>query len=823
MIERLKQSFLHPSEEFTPFPFWFWNDNLTEEKITKQINDFHQKGVNGFVIHPRIGIPKEIEYLSDEFMKYVAVAVKEAKKLNMKVILYDEAMYPSGSAHGMVVKKNPSYASKGLKVLEYRYTKDSILIEFPKEGETIVSILAVQKLSDNEIIADSIKKVELENNSIHLDTKGETNWSILVFVETFTKGNIRGIHFGEDDGEPYAPASADLLNIEAMQEFIRLTHERYFEMLGEYFGDTIIAMFTDEPCIMGRGDMTGFIPWTADFLTYYVKQGNKELDLPFLFYQSGDYAKTKVKKYEEAVNKKMEESYYQPIYTWCEQHKIAQTGHPHESDDIGFLKYFHIPAQDIVWRWVAPENGLAIRGQHSTMAKCTSDSARHRNVRRNGNECFACCGIDNIEWAFTAEDMKWYMDWMFVRGVNLLFPHAFYYSIDGPRRIGERPPDVGPNNIWWPYYNRISDYCKRMSEFITDGVNQAQVGVLCGAHHLPWKIVTSLYENQIEFNYLENELFTSTACRIEGEELKIKQQSYRIILIEDCDLIDESNKKLLMQCSMAGIKIIVLHSAKAQDIEGMITLDKVENAADLVVKYIKRDIVTKTTVKDLRMTHLKKENCEFYYFVNEGEEEIKTDAIIASMGAIEKWDAMRGEITDLDIVLEIDDACMKIELALKRREAVIYHINKEKTPTIKKLQQKSEDKRFYLKESWKMGTTFDSMKENNQLLAFNEIDEFKHFSGTMIYETTFSFDSKEENELIELDLGQVFEIAQVYLNGKQLDAALWAPYVFDVTNTINNGLNTLCIEVKNTLSNQICKVSRTSGLIGPVSIHSFTK
>lgn len=32
----------------------------------------------------------------------------------MKVMLYDEAMYPSGSCHGQVVQENPEFASLGL-------------------------------------------------------------------------------------------------------------------------------------------------------------------------------------------------------------------------------------------------------------------------------------------------------------------------------------------------------------------------------------------------------------------------------------------------------------------------------------------------------------------------------------------------------------------------------------------------------------------------------------------------------------------------------------------------------------------------------------
>ena len=56
--------------------------------------------------------------------------------------------------------------------------------------------------------------------------------------------------------------------------------------------------------------------------------------------------------------------------------------------------------------------------------------------------------------------MKWYIDWLAMRGVNLFVPHAFYYSVDGDRK-GERPPDVGPNNIWWKHYRKISDYTLR--------------------------------------------------------------------------------------------------------------------------------------------------------------------------------------------------------------------------------------------------------------------------------------------------------------------------------------------------------------------------
>jgi hypothetical protein len=41
-------------------------------------------------------------------------------------------------------------------------------------------------------------------------------------------------------------------NVMKVQKFIELTHEKYYAELSEYFGDTIIAFFTDEPNILGR-------------------------------------------------------------------------------------------------------------------------------------------------------------------------------------------------------------------------------------------------------------------------------------------------------------------------------------------------------------------------------------------------------------------------------------------------------------------------------------------------------------------------------------------------------------------------------------------
>ena len=144
----------------------------------------------------------------------------------------------------------------------------------------------------------------------------------------------------------------------------------------------------------------------------------------------------------------MEQSYYQQISDWCADHSIALTGHPERSTDIGLLKHFHIPGQDVVWRWVAPENDLALTGEHSTMAKCSSDAARHSGRRRNANECVACCGR-TMALGLQCQGHEMVHGRLFVRGVNLLYPHAFsFHRVVKAGTMSVRRMWV--NNIWYP-------------------------------------------------------------------------------------------------------------------------------------------------------------------------------------------------------------------------------------------------------------------------------------------------------------------------------------------------------------------------------------
>ncbi|TNJ67058.1 hypothetical protein FE784_06870 [Paenibacillus hemerocallicola] len=852
MLEALKKQFIEPDDEFSPMPFWFWNGRMEREEIIGQIRDFREKGVAGFVIHPRLGLCESTPYLSDGYLNLVEAAVEEAERLHMKVILYDEAMYPSGSAMGMVVRDNPAYASRGLKMIEIPCEGGS---EFPvilQDGETLVSVQAVAKTFDGGI--DPAKVVLLgagNTDKVAFQPPDGGSWSVLLFVETYSKGVIRGVYFGQDDVDPDAPPSADLLNPKATETFIRLTHEAYYGKLQRFFGSTVIAMFTDEPNILGRKPIRDLKPWTDGFLSYARRFGLKEEQLPALWLDAGHGTGDIRAAYQKAVNAKLTDSFYRPLSVWCEEHGIQLTGHPGHSDEIGLLDYFQLPGQDIVWRVVEPGGDKGLQGAGSTLGKCSSDAARHRGRRRNLNECFGACFKDGLGWHFTADEMKWYMDWLFVRGVNLLVPHAFYYSIEGERR-DERPPDVGPNSIWWPHYRHISDYMRRMSWLMTDSVNAARTAILCEEDRMPWEIAIPLYRSQIEFNYLEERLFTDS-CMLRDGEARIGDYGYSVIIVDRPEQFSAKTRSRLEEFVQSGGTVIVVSEEASES--GDLELAEAPVAAGvdtalaalpvasysgsqhavsgselpaLIDRLIARDVGLSPAASDIRISHVRKEGAHFYLLVNEGEERWEGIALLGTAGFVEKWDPWTGG-SSVQPVLPTSGTgrSVRLPVALERRESVILCVDPSGTPVVAASVATSHTMRtIRLDAGW---TATVSGTKDDECVSFGAVelgswtgwDGMEHFSGKVEYGNEFHLEQEDvgAGRSIRLDLGEAEEMASVELNGTELGVRFWKPYRYaDISAAAVPGLNRLRVTIANSLANAYNEASLPSGLFGPVTV-----
>ncbi len=721
MVEILKK-LSEPGPEYSPLPFWFYNDAFDEEKVRNQLADYVEKGVNGFVLHPRIGIPEDMPYLSDSFFESVRFIVRTADSLGMKVILYDEGMYPSGSAHGMVVDANPEYASKGIVLLEREAAEEKLAKE--------PSAQVIAELADG-------KKI----------------------VYGFTGGTIRGIHFGEDDGEAGAPKSADILNPDAVDEFIRLTHDKYYENLKEYFGNTVFAFFTDEPCALGR-NAGRYREWCKGLEQEILAAGGKLEELEGLFIKTGTVAGREdvvstvqnptVVLYHQLIKKKLRDIFYARLSKWCEGHGISLIGHPAESNDIEEELFFHIPGQDLILRRVSPESG-GLREFDSVQAKLSADIARHLGRKRNANECFGVCSRNGIPWYFTAADMKWYIDWLGQRGVNLFIPHAFYYSVLGQRK-GERPPDVGPNNIWWKHYRRFSDYFKRLSWLMTDSVNGARVAVLCDNNKVPYEEVACLYESQTEFNYLpvavlEEAVGNPAVEAVRDGKLCIAGYEYSVIL----NTLGGKYEGKLPE----GIKVV--HSGE-------------ELAGD---KSLRSGLVLKENCKTVRLNTLTKDGVTIYLLGNEGDTIVRTEVSVVSDTGVFLYDLWKGEGYSLGKT--------SFELCLDPSETVLI------------LPAEAGENGSMAGQGTACGT--GKMEIRTEMPAKRR-EEFVDWTGRFVLE------ERKDNEAVYTcccgasDLGNTTgffvrgsEMVECYCNGKFVDVSFWGKHCFDLAGYLKEGDN----------------------------------
>lgn len=760
-INELRRDFLSPADEYTPMPFWFWNDDLTDGELTRQIDDFRAHGVMGFVIHPRKGLTENIGYMSEEYLRLVRHAVEEAARRGMRVMLYDEGMYPSGSAHGMVVAENPDWAARCLWMER-------------AEGEVaqeagIVAVCAAHVDGDR---ASGVTLLSPENGLYCAPADGR---SLLVFREGFSHGTIRGLYPGEDDGEPNAPAAADLMNPEAMQAFIRLTHEKYYAAMPEHFGRTVIAMFTDEPDLTGRNARRGALPWTAGFLPEF----GDPAELPALFLDMGGGTQTIRRRYRQAVSARLLRTYYQPLADWCAAHRIALTGHPSRGYEIGLLAPFQMPGQDLVWRQVTP--GSSLMGPESVMARCCSDSARHAGKRRCSCEYLGCCGPADSPWAMTPADLKWYTDFLLARGVNLLIPHAFYYSVRD-ERAQERPPDVGPNNTWWPHFGQFAAYMRRMSFLLTDSVDQARTAVLCEGDRMPWACCAPLYEHQAGFCYLEASLLPE--CRVEDGALCIREQRYTHLVIDDVPL--------------TGAQQGVVEAFRAA---GGTVVDGAE-VAGRIGEFPAPAVMPRQP--GLRVTHLTRGGAHLYLLFNEGETPVRGHVSPAETGCAEWWDAWEGT------TVPAHPAPKGYPIALMPRESIILCIDPNR-PVLSVQEPAPEPTAVPLRaHAWRL-TREDSLTctlhaDGTRLPGWETIPGWADYSGMVAYETIL------EHAGGMIDLGEVHEIARLWADGEYLGCRLWPPYAFPLPE--KPGPIRLRAEITNTPANRMDGVARPSGLMG---------
>lgn len=808
-LRQVHATFADPPREFGLIPLWFWNDDLEDAVLLDQLHAFYEAGFGGVAPHPRLGLSRRVGYLTDEYFRLLRLVVAEAARLGMKVILYDEGSYPSGAANGAVVTENPEFASQAISLWEREVEGPFCGYWRPNTGRALldrhVCTVLGRVRDDGSIDPNSVRVLETRPHDIVRIEAPAGRWQAMSVWQTHSGGIIRGVLAEEESGHATAPAAADILNPAAVARFLALTHDQYYEHLREFFGTTIIALFTDEPSILGKGPhrteapqpyTTGLVDWLA--ARWRGRWGkDPRAWLPALWRGYGPKTAAFRRDYAAGVQQRLEEVFYRGQSEWCAAHGIALTGHPKWSNEMSVLRYFQFPGQDMVHHYVEPGKASAVEGDHSVAAKAATSGARLQGARRILTEVCGAYG-----WGLTLDETKWLFDWHFVRGNNLMCPHAVYYSIRD-RRAWESEPDLGVHNVWWPHFHHLAGYGRRLSWLLADGQHVCDVAILGDGNDLPWRAAKQLYEDQIDFLYVDDAAVG--AATIEGGHLEVGTQRYRVVIVDGDPSLSDESRANLDRFQAGGGQVIVFQDD--QDLPAMMGA------------VIERDLRLTPHHPDLRFVHYRKDGLDYYLLVNEGEGEITGQVRLAVTGEIAAWDPLTGGLRPVEAEAAGDG--LHVVLELERRDSLVLAVD-TRTPFVPPpVLPKLTEERIPLDLRWEVR---DLDGEVAPVVAPGDWAQqrgYELFSGALRYLTELTLPAPATE--VWLDLGQVGDSAAVLLDGRQVGVRMWAPYRVFLGRNLAPGTYRLEVRVTNSMANEYEGSQRPSGLLGPVTLIAVSR
>ncbi|WP_294476312.1 glycosyl hydrolase [uncultured Bacteroides sp.] len=278
---------------------------------------------------------------------------------------------------------------------------------------------------------------------------------------------------------------------------------------------------------------------------------------------------------------------------------------------------------------------------------------------------------------------------------------------------------------------------------------------------------------------------------------------------------------------------------------------------DFAAYGLERDLIVP---EDIAWTHRRGEQGDIYFIANQ-REEIRT--FTASMridgGKPECWNPVTGEI-NANPSYEHKGNRTEVMLTLAPNESVfiVYSsegTDKDKESNSKKLSEakgsSDKDLQTLALETKEYTVTFaNTGKEitRNELFDWSreEDEQIRYYSGTATYKTTFRWKNKlKKNQRVFLNLGQIYNLATVRINGVDCRTIWTAPYRADITAALKKGINQLEIEVTNTWANAFLgadegkapfpgiwanakyrrqeKTLLPAGLLGPLSLTTTNK
>ncbi|MBE6761085.1 MAG: hypothetical protein E7551_02245 [Ruminococcaceae bacterium] len=561
--------FKNPTSEYRCTPFWAWNCDLKKEELFKEIDFMKEMGMGGFHMHTRVGM--STTYLSDEYMEFIRACTEKAKNDNMLAWLYDEDKWPSGFAGGYVTK-NPKHRQKFIIFTPEPYAEASVCGAESDDASAKIDgkqgngvLLAKYDVElDEDGYLKSYKRIE-ENQ------KGEHNeW--YAYLESANNGPWFNFQ-----------SYVDTLSKEAIDEFINVTHERYKQVVGEHFGSTVPAIFTDEPQVTHKGklnfghekkDIT--LPFTTDFDdTYKAEYGESILDkLPEVIWNKRGIVSVTRYRYHDHATERFTSAFSDNIGAWCRKNNIMLTGHMMEEPTLSSQTAAIGEAMRAYRGFDLPGIDMLCDNREFSTAKQAVSATHQFGYEGAMSELY---GVTN--WDFDFKGHKTQGDWQAALGISVRVPHLYWVSMKGEAKR-DYPASIGHQSSWYKEYSFIEDHFARVNTLMTRGTADIKIGVIhpvesywinfgpndqsgevCGELEERFKQITHwLLFNTLDFDFISESLlpeqFTGT-----DNGFGVGKMNYDVVIVPALQTIRGTTLNALKEFAEKGGRVIFMGEA----------------------------------------------------------------------------------------------------------------------------------------------------------------------------------------------------------------------------------------------------------------------
>ncbi|MBY0010574.1 glycosylhydrolase-like jelly roll fold domain-containing protein [Paenibacillus typhae] len=863
-MKRLTEVLDNKQENYV-LPF-LWLHGEPEALLRESVAKIQEAGIHALCVESR----PHPDFCGEGWWRDMDIIMDEARRRGMKVWLLDDSHFPTGYANGKIKSDHPGLVKKYLKIHQLDFVGPlqdaSFLVKWGSPGnrmsltaapkavnDKVLGIIAARRTGENSVDPASFVDVSShEQDGVLYWDIPEGDWRVFIMLET-----IHG-------GEPHTEGYLNPLDPEAVKVLISEVYESHYARYAADFGETFAGFFSDEPRFgnmhgafgsIGRAEMV--LPWKEGLQEQFTAE--EKLLLPLLSTVEAEGAEHAIRyKYMDIVSRMYGEAFTGTLAAWCREHGVEYIGHLIEDNNAharlgyGAGHFFRaiweqdMAGIDVVLNQIMPGmdkgpfKSMTAKGWdgeffHYGLAKMGASLGHLDPKKRNRTMCevYGAYG-----WAEGIKLMKWITDHMLVRGVTHFVPHAF-----SPKEFPDPdcPPhlDARGHNPQYRFMSVLFDYLNRVSHLLNGGQHVANVGLLyhaeaewLGEYMLFQKPAKELAQHQIEFDVIPADLIAQ--AELGGGTYTINGQTFSALVIPYAEALPQALLERVKVFTDAGIRVqfidgLPVRNEHGEQVDGTL-LDQaavcgLEDFAAQLIKENHHDVQTSEHQPYLRSYHYRQADGDVYMFFNEEPYKvIETTVTLSGDRPVVAYDGFSNQVKPVS--QSQADGKTEVQLVLHPYESVVLLESRVEAEAAPQQANEAAEIGGEWSVSFATATAYPSFSAEQTLVSLQDISRVEgkaRFSGTMRYELAFTLEEEVPANAV-LDLGRVYEVAEVTLNGQQLGVKICPPYIFDAGSALVVGENRLVIEVTNNLGKQEqdflsqYMIHEPSGLLGPVML-----